>query len=151
MMSHLRKFSEIALFALLLVAAGCTGKNKPESFYGNVEQPAWSAPTDYDYSSSMTALVKVDLQSRYPESAADFAINEKDLLAAFAGEQCLGVASPQDGLFFLYIAGTEGSVTIRYYSAQYKNLFAAEPIPYQNNLRLGSPDKPYTPAFVLVQ
>jgi len=151
MMLQVRKFSKIVLCALLLVVASCTGNNQPESIYGKVEQPAWSAPADYDYSSSMTAIVKVDLKSQYPESAVDFAINEKDLLAAFSGEKCLGVTSPTDGLFFLFIAGTEGQVTIRYYSAQYKNLFAAEPITYQNDLHLGSPDQPYAPAFVLIK
>ena len=151
MMLQVKKFSKIALCALLIMAAGCKGKNEPESIHGDKTAPSWSAPEDYDYSSSMTAVVKVDLQSQYPESAADFTINEKDLLAAFADEQCLGVASPQDGLFFLYIAGTEGSVTLRYYSAQYKNLFAAEPIPYQNDTHLGTVAEPYSPAFSVIK
>ena len=39
---------------------------------------------------------------------------EEDLLAAFAGETCLGVAEDVNGLYFIYIAGAEGDVTLRY-------------------------------------
>ena len=74
----------------------------------------------------MTAVVKVDLKAQYPEKASDWQLNDNDLLAAFNGETCLGVASPKEGLFFLYIAGTEGAVTLRYYSAHYKNFFEAK-------------------------
>ena len=148
MMLQARNFSKIILCALLLLAAGCKDNNEPKTLYGSVVRPAWAVSEDHDYS-SMTAVVKVDLKIQYPEMAADYALNSQDLLAAFAGDKCLGVASPNEGLFYLMITSTEGSVTLRYYSAQYKNLFEAEPFTFQTDAMLGTPDHPYSPAFVL--
>ena len=95
-----------------------------ETLAGNVARPTWTAPEVSDMSSSMTAVVKVDLKAQYLETAADFVLDNNDLLAAFSGETCLGTAQPQEGLFFLYIAapvtGNPSSVTLRYYSAHYK-------------------------------
>ena len=104
------------LSVLALCFTGCNGQgqNQPESITGNVSQPVWTVSDTTDMTMSMTAVIKVDLATRYPASAADFALNANDLLGAFAGEKCLGKASPQDGLFFLYVDGTEGAVTLRY-------------------------------------
>jgi hypothetical protein len=142
----------LLLCALLLFAAGCKDKNAPETFASDQPRPTWTAPEKTDMTSSMTAVVKVDLAAQYPETAADFVLDDNDLLAAFSGETCLGVASAQDGLFFLYIAGTEGAVTLRYYSAHYKNLFEAkDAFPYHNDDHLGTPDSPLIPTFVVVK
>ncbi|MBR3647939.1 MAG: hypothetical protein IKN59_06085, partial [Paludibacteraceae bacterium] len=113
-------------------------------------------PADYDYTSSMTAVVKVDLKAQYPVTGKDFVLNDSDLLAAFSGETCLGVAEPlsleghespvgfygcgplaripaAETLFFLYITGPSslqggegGKLSLRYYSTHYKNLFEAK-------------------------
>ena len=156
----MKKLMIIASCALLLLAAGCKEKNQPESFVGKVERPTWTAPSDYDYTSSMTAVVKVDLKAQYPETASDFVLDDNDLIAAFSGETCLGVASPNDGLFFLYIAypsslqrGDGGRlVTLRYYSAHYKNLFEAkDAFPFVNDDHLGTIAEPLAPAFVVVK
>ena len=73
-------------------------------------------------------------------------------LAAFIGDNCVGVASPKEGLFFLYIAGTEGTVTLRYYSAHYKNLFEAKDVfAFKNDDHLGTVAEPFTPTFVVVK
>ena len=150
----------IASCALLLLAAGCKEQNKPQSFVGNVEHPAWAAPSDYDYTSSMTAVIQVDLKAQYPETASDFVLSDNDLLGAFSGETCLGVATPLDDLFFLYIAspsslqGEDGGrlVTLRYYSAHYKNLFEAkDAFPFVNDDHLGTIAEPLAPAFVVVK
>ena len=132
---------------------GCKEKNKPESFLSDKARPTWTAPSDYDYTSSMTAVVKVDLKAQYPEKAADFVLDDNDLLAAFSGETCLGVASPDDGLFYLYIAGTdEDMVSLRYYSAHYKNLFEAkDAFPFVNDAHLGTVDEPLVPTLVEVK
>lgn len=117
---------------LLLAVTGCKDKNTtPQSLNGNEARPTWTAPDEYDYSSSMTAVIRVDLAAQYPTQAADFTIHEDDLLAAFAGNQCLGVTEPQDGLFYLFIAGPDTEeqttdITLRYWSAEYTNLFVAE-------------------------
>ena len=154
------KSCSILLCALLLFAAGCKDQNKPESFLSDKSRPTWTAPADYDYTSSMTAVVKVDLKAQYPEKAADFVLDDNDLLAAFSDETCLGVASPDDGLFFLYIAcpsslqGGDGTrlVTLRYYSAHYKNFFEAkDAFPFVNDDHLGTVAEPLVPAFVVVK
>lgn len=132
---------------------GCKEKNKPESFLSDKARPTWTAPADYDYTSSMTAVVKVDLKAQYPEKAADFVLDDNDLLAAFSGETCLGVASPDDGLFYLYIAGTDESmVSLRYYSAHYKNLFEAkDAFPFVNDAHLGTVAEPFILIFAEVK
>ena len=146
----------IASCGLLLLAAGCKEQNKPESFAGNVAKPTWTVPADYDYTSSMTAVVKVELAAQYPDKGADFVLDSNDLLAAFSGETCLGIASPQDGLFYLYIAAPtangNAAVTLRYYSAHYKNLFEAkDAFPFANDTQQGTVATPFVPMFTVVQ
>ncbi len=101
----------------------------------------------------MTAVIKVDLAAQYPDIAADFVLMDNDLLAAFSGKTCLGVASPNEGSFYLYIGAPVGltptSVTLRYYSAHYKNLFEAkDAFPYVSDTQQGNADEPFIPAFV---
>ena len=103
------KSCSILLCALLLFAAGCKKDkgndpvNPQESLNGNVARPAWTAVEVPDMTSSMTAVVKV--ANLNGQMVSDQIVNEDDLLAAFSGETCLGTVSPQDGLFFLFIAG----------------------------------------------
>ena len=144
------------LAVVAICFAGCKDKNAPESFNGNVARPTWTAPEVSDITSSMTAVIKVDLKAQYPDLAADFVLNANDMLAAFSGETCLGTAQPQEGLFFLYIAapvtGNPSSVTLRYYSAHYKNLFeASDAFVFHKDDRLGTPDNPLVPTFVVVK
>ena len=145
------------LAVVALCFAGCKkDTNAPETFNGNVARPTWTAPEVSDMSSSMTAVVKVDLKAQYPETAADFVLDNNDLLAAFSGETCLGTAQPQEGLFFLYIAapvtGNPSSVTLRYYSAHYKNLFeAVNAFPFVNDTQQGTTAEPFKPAFVVAK
>jgi len=127
-----------------------------QNLNGNVSRPVWEAPSIYDYTSSMTVTLKVDLLAQYPEGAKDFELKNEDLVAAFVGETCLGVASPQDGLFFLYISGPDTAgeeqqnITLRYYSAHYKNLFVAEnAFPFVNNEKPGTVSEPYIPKLLL--
>ena len=154
----MKKLYFICMLAVVVICfAGCKkDTNAPETFNGNVARPTWTAPEVSDMSSSMTAVVKVDLKAQYPETAADFVLDDNDLLAAFSGETCLGTAQPQEGLFFLYIAapvtGNPSSVTLRYYSAHYKNLFeAVNAFPFVNDTQQGTPDIPFIPAFVVAK
>ena len=142
---------------LLLLAAGCK-KNKDKdlvSFVGNQPIPTWTAPTQYDMTNSMTAVVRIDLARQFPITAADFEIKGNDLLAAFIGGKCVGVASPQDGLFYLYITGqtTDSEmVSLRYYSAHYKNLFeAVDVFPFRNDTNIGTVAEPYVPMLVVFE
>ena len=122
----MKKSMLIATCALLLLAAGCNDKNKPETITGNVAAPAWTAPEKYDMTSSMTAIIRVDLAVNYPDQVAkaQWQVAEGDVLAAFSGETCLGVAELVDGLYYLYItAPSEGTnVKLKYYSAALKNI-----------------------------
>ena len=164
----MKKLLCIASCGLLLLLAGCKKEEpKPQpqpdpqpqeqSLAGNVERPTWTTTDDYDYTSSMTAVIRVDLKEQYPEAAKDFAVNENDLLAAFVGEDCLGVAELVDSLYFLFINSPKeqaeaAKVSLRYYSTQYKNLFvAADAFAYVNNDTIGTYNAPYVPAFVVAE
>ena len=130
------------LSVLTVFFAGCKDKNAPESFNGNVARPTWTAPGVSDITSSMTAVIKVDLKAQYPETAADWQPSVNDLLAAFSGETCLGVAQPQDGLFFLYIAAPVTGTRITRTSSKPRTLSASStmttlaPLPNRSSLPL---------------
>ncbi|MBO4250232.1 MAG: hypothetical protein J5884_03140 [Paludibacteraceae bacterium] len=94
--------------------------------------------------------------AQYPDKAADFVLDNNDLLAAFSCETCLGTASPQDDLFYLFITGpvtdNPSPITLRYYSAHYKNLFEAQDaFSFANDAHLGTVAEPFLPAFVEVK
>ena len=167
-----KKLFIIATCALMILSACCKKEQEPEtpqqeqgqggggggqvdppqSLSGNVARPNWTAPTDGEIISSMTAVIRVDLLAQYPNAAKDFVLTGDDLMAAFSGEKCLGVSSPEDGIFYLYIAGTEGAVTLRYWSGHYKNLFVAtDAFVFKNDDHLGTVTAPLTPAFLVAQ
>lgn len=149
----------IIVCSLLLLAAGC--KPKPEeptieNLSGNVSVPGWTNPAKYDYASSMTAVVSVDLLRDYPESAKDWTILSEDKLAAFMGDECCGVAELRDGLFWVFITEPENAsetrVSLRYYSAFFGNLFEAkDAFPFQNDAHLGAVSEPLVPNFIVVK
>ena len=160
--------NKLMIFAscvLLLCATGCKkDKNKKddntpiaqeETLVGKVSAPSWTASSDYDYNSSMTAIVKVNLAEQFPDKGADFELTDNDMLAAFIDGQCVGVSQPQDGLFFLFITepvttGSNRQVTLRYYSAHYKNLFkAADVFPFENDARQGTVKEPFVPEMTV--
>ena len=160
------QFLTLATCALLLLAAGCKKDEPtptPETFNSNVSAPTWTDPQESDMTSSMTAVIKIDLKAQYPDQTADWQLSDQDLLAAFQGDDCLGIAEPQDGLFYLYIASPTSSsvsdptsnseaVTLRYYSAHYKNLFEAkDAFPFVNDDHLGTVAEPLIPTFVVVK
>ncbi len=143
---------------LLLMAAGCKKNNsqEPQTLRANMARPDWQLNENNDPTLSMTAVVKVDLFLNYGETLTktDYTLSDKDLLAAFAGDELLGIASPQDGLFYLYISAptqenSTQDIRLRYYSEQLSNIFvSAEQFPFVNDQLLGTPTQPYTPFFV---
>ncbi len=152
------KLLTIVLCALLLLVAGCKKEESKDiqSLKGNAARPTWVAPSEYDYTSSMTAVIRVNLKEQYPTAAADFVVSDNDLLAAFVGEECVGVAEPLDGLFYLYMAGPKLEseigllVSLRYWSAQYTNLFeAANAFVFVNDGNQGTVAAPFVPALVV--
>ena len=151
-----RHLSALLSCLLLLAVTGCKDKNTtPQSLKGNEARPTWTAPDEYDYSSSLAPVLRLLLEAQYPTRAADFTISEDDLLAAFAGNQCLGVTEPQDGLFYLFIAGPDTEeqttgITLRYWSAHYTNLFVAEnAFPFVNDDQKGTIAEPFVPVLKL--
>ena len=139
----MKKIVTIISCGLLLLAAGCKPKEEPvdpqKALYGNVARPTWTVSEDYDYTSSMTAVISMD----------SLVTSSEDVLAAFIGDECRGLATYDSGLFYLYIAGPGETVTLRYWSAQYTNLFVTEPISFVNDVQLGSTAEPYKPVFVV--
>lgn len=126
-----------------------------ETLNGNQARPAWNATEDYDFTSSMTAVIRVDLAKQYADLAKDFVLQENDLVSAFIGNTCVGTASPNEGLFYLYIAGPSDqqstmNVTLRYWSSFYKNIFIAkDAFPFVNDTKKGTVANPYAPVFVV--
>ena len=120
------------------------------SIKGNVAAPSWAVSEDYDMSSSMTVTTQVDLSLTYPDQvkSTKWTVSSDDLLAAFDGENCIGLAKPTDGMFYLYVTAPKSgsAVTLKYYSASLKNLFKAdETLVYSNDAIIGSVAEPYAP------
>ena len=144
------------LSALAVLLAACDDKNKPtptpteKDLYGNAACPTWTAPANPDPNTSMTAVIAV--QKLAGVTIPDSVVSANDMLAAFSGETCLGIAKYNEGLFFLYIASptsNSAAITLKYYSAHYTNLFiAADAFPFVNDTQQGTPDTPFIPAFV---
>jgi hypothetical protein len=153
------KFMMMVACAAMLLATGCKDeKNQAESIIGNVSKPTWVAPESYDMSSSMTAIVAIDLTSVYTAeqlAAVNYQRSSDDLLAAFAGETCLGVGKWLDeaSAYWLFIAAPENAsaITIKHYSASLKHVFVSESIPYSNGANLGTVDVPYRPKWTVAQ
>ena len=150
--------------SFLLLLAGCQKENIVNPItdpadttsipYGNTPAPDWSVNPDYDYASSMTAVVCVDLTQSYTLTPEAWNIAPGDKLAAFVGDplsgECVGVASPaqQHNLFFLYIVAPQGrdDITLWYYSEKLHNIFRADTsFPFENGSRFGTVQSPATP------
>ena len=148
-----RNFS-LFLIAAVLVLAGCDKKKdvnpSQADLYGKVARPTWTAVENPDMTTSMTAVVAVKTLSEVVIN--DTTVSEKDLLAAFSGEKCVSVAQYDKGLFFLYIPGMEGEITLRYFSAHYTNLFEAkDAFRFVNDTQKGTPAEPFVPALKMVE
>ena len=149
-------FCLVVLYAL----SGCNSQNnqnnpsEPKTLKGTVSRPTWTAPADYDYSSSMTAIIRVDLRSQFT-AATDFAVSDQDVLAAFSGENCLGIAGLSEGLFFIYICApvedeADQNITLRYWSAGYTNMFEAVNVfTYVNDSHQGTISEPIVPTWAI--
>jgi len=149
-------------FVLAFVLASCgkdsssTTDTVPERNIpsGNIPTPGWDVAPGYDYTSSMTAVVEVDLTGTYPDlTPADWQVDTADRLAAFAGEECVGVTAPTDALFFLYIvAPTQNDADIKlwYYSARLHNVFQGDMVlHFENGGRIGTVAEPLLPSFTI--
>ncbi len=154
---------------LFLVSCGKDGNSDVDTTpvrnipMGTVPTPEWAVASGYDYSSSMTAVVAVDLTCTYPDlTSAEWQVDTADRLGAFVGNECIGVTAPTDSLFFLYIvappqSGTPAScrqnksgadIRLWYYSARLHNLFLGDTVlHFENGGRIGSVAEPLRPLF----
>ena len=151
-MNRLLIFSVVLLSMFTFASCSSKPNNDPESIYGNKVRPDWQEVKSEDISVSMTAVVKVDLTKSYSQ-ASDVSVVTNDVLAAFAGSQCCGIANPIDGLFYLYISDPKGEqkmITLRYYSSVLKNIFYSEDsFVFVNESRQGNVNEPFVPTFVV--
>ena len=142
----------IALAVSALALTSCE-QNELSSLYGKVDKPAWTVTSNPDIATSMTAVIRV--QALGDKVVADSLVTSSDVLAAFIDEQCCGIADYKDGLFYLYIsakAGETKQVSLRYWSAEFTNLFEArDAFPFVNDTQKGTVAEPFTPAFVVVK
>ena len=150
MMSLVRNCKLLLLSILLLSVAGCKkGVNEPQTIHGNQPRPSWVVTDESNLQSSMTAIIKVTTLNG--QAIEDTMVGADDLLAAFIGENCVGIAEYKDGLFYLYLSAEEGNVTLRYYSAYYTNLFEVkDAFVYRNNASIGTVSEPYCPQWVVM-
>ena len=133
------------------------GQNDPDApaeygqIEGNIAKPEWTAVAYNDMTSSMVAIVKVEKlnnQALYDKIAHD----KEAILAAFAGEECLGIAEADSvsGFFLLYICAPtqEQTIQLRYYSSVYKNIFVdKDSFSFVNDAMKGTPKEPYIPSL----
>ena len=140
----------LLLSILLLSVAGCKKDvNEPQTIHGNQPRPSWVVTDESNLLSSMTAIIKVTTLNG--QAIDDTMVGADDLLAAFIGENCVGIAEYKDGLFYLYLSAEEGTVTLRYYSAYYTNLFEVkDAFVYRNNASIGTVSEPYCPQWVVM-
>lgn len=157
------QMKELRLLCLMIVAAmsmfvtSCKNKDKdPDSIVGDVSKPAWTEPENYDYSSSMTAIVTVDMTTAYTAAQLNevgYQSSDNDVLAAFCGNTCLGLGEfdKDHNVYWLYISAPDSGdqVTLMYYSAVLRHIYAAEPFQYQSDGNRGTIEQPYTPKWVL--
>jgi len=150
MMSLVRNCNLLLLSILLLSVAGCKkGVNEPQTIHGNQPRPSWVVTDESNLQSSVTATIKVTTLNG--QAIDDTMVGADDLLAAFIGEECVGIAEYKDGLFYLYLSAEEGIVTLRYYSAYYTNLFEVkDAFVYRNNASIGTVSEPYCPQWVVM-
>ena len=154
-------FLAFMAFLVVCLVAGCNKEEddnnnsvhteEPVIPIGNIPTPDWHVPSDYDYSSSMTVIAQVDLTETSKLTPDDWAVDTADLLAAFAGEECIGVTKPVNNLFFLYVTSPSQDneeILLRYYSTRLRNVFQAKtPLTFVNGDRIGSVNDPLRPLF----
>lgn len=105
------------------------------------ERPTWTVPDMHIYPASMTAIIRM---SDYIQPS----ISSADLLGAFIGEECRGIASYRNGIYLIQIKGDPSemrNVEFRYYCDATKELFiSADKIAFESDITLGTVDNPKT-------
>ena len=81
-------------------------------------------------------------------------VDTTDMLAAFMGDDCGGIADYIDGLYYLYISPSANggsvlaNVQLRFYSPDLKRVFVSkQTFPFVNDGNQGSVSAPFTPEW----
>lgn len=93
----------------------CSDDDDPKTY----PAPGWTIKDNPEYSVSMTAILQL------PENLSVYA-DQGDELAAFIGDECRGVATHVDNLYYLLIKGAaheQSKVYFKYYSSKNKYLY----------------------------
>lgn len=139
MIGKMKMALAFALGAFLSVSCS----DEPE--YTRYENPHWTVVASEEYSESCTIVMDLPANLKaYQDTLAD-------VVGAFVGQECRGVSTQQDGLFYIMVLGSgseTGNIELRYYNARNKYMYrATELIPFVINQRIGSTDEPYVPGF----
>jgi hypothetical protein len=140
---NMKKLLTSILIVTLFFAVSC----KKEESYRTFERPDWQTTLD-GYSVSMTCVMTLD------EKIIGYA-DSTDILAAFIGNECRGIAEYTKEKFFLNIVGSpeeNALITFKYYSAKNKYLYQEEGLhSFVVNGVLGVSDEPYVLQLSLIQ
>lgn len=142
----MKKISQTITALVLGILGVClSGCDKDEKFTVYPD-PEWTEAINPDYSVSMTAVVVL------PANLATYAQAE-DKLAAFAGDECRGVAYFADNAYYLLIKGSPGEqpqISIRYYSAKNKYIYQSDTdITFETDAVYGTTDEPVTLSLIV--
>ncbi len=134
----------LLIFSLALLAGFSSCKKDSKTGGPDVnpvyDDPLWSAvEAKGDYAYTMTAVfdLPADLKAN---------VSDGDRMAAFVGDECRAVSSPNNGLFILNIVGTsdeESALNFKYWNASTHYLYEFDgSVTYVPDLIYGVVDEP---------
>lgn len=118
-----------------------------EPVYTTYENPHWEVGSYEGISESCTIVMDLPANLKPYQDAAD-------VVGAFIGNECRGVSTQQEGLFYIIVSGAgdeSGNITLRYWNARNKYMYQVnEVIPFEINGQKGSSDAPFVPSFSIL-
>lgn len=137
------RFQLITVILLFLTFSSC----EKEPVYNLYENPHWNITSYEGLSESCTIVMDLPANLKpYQDSS--------DMVGAFIGDECRGVSTQQDGLFYIMVIGASDeadNITLKYWSARNKYMYKInEVIPFEINKTLGSTDEPFIPTFSIL-
>lgn len=125
-------------FILILFVSAITWNCEKEEVFTHYEPPVWIQEQGI-FAVNMTAVVIL------PPNIKPY-LASSDMLSAFVGESCRGVASMVGDKFYITIKGNAGevsNVTFKYYSSRNRYLYhAPDCVLFEPDLVYGTEDQP---------
>lgn len=123
----------------ILVSICFLSSCEEEVLYPTFDAPGWNVVDNADYSVTMTVVAEI------PEYIAKNA-QSGDELAAFAGNECRGVAKKVGELYYIMIDGTDDEnppLQFRFYSAANRYMYQTTgTYQFKANAMIGTVDEP---------